>query len=114
MRKVLTGVLFTALFLLLLSALVVAEPETEATELPAEPTRAVTAFALCPAPSTEPAGSLPFVRRQPERALVVPAVDGGANLSPTPFSCDANGRVVCQARYVSSVYQLFRPEIAGG
>ena len=36
-----------------------------------------------------------------------------AAVSPA-HKCDSNGRILTSARYENSVYQLFRPEVAGG
>ena len=113
MRRVLYAVLLTGLYCLLLSALVVTPENTQ--------------------PQPDMAGSADFhaVFRPLVSALVPDAADVPANRSlhspvyaalPVLLVCaalllrarDANGRVLSAVRYENSVYQLFRPEVAGG
>ncbi len=113
MRKALYAVLLTGLFVLLLSALVVS-PETA--ETPAE---------------WNPPADFHAVFRPVISAVLPAAADVPSNrisesagiwILPVLFLCaapllalrDANGRVLCAVRYENSVYQLFRPEVAGG
>lgn len=113
MRKALYAVLLTGLFVLMLSALVVT-PETADVPAPADLTadfRAVfrpLVSAMVPDTADVPSG-------RTDAAMAVchlPVLTPCAAL----LSCarDANGRVLSAVRYENSVYQLFRPEVAGG
>ena len=112
MRKAFWAVVTIGLFLLLLSALVVT-PETAVREsAPALPVdyHAVLMTPVCPvAPDPlQPAGS--FESRV--------CLYGFALLCAFVFVLtarhDSNGRILTAARYENSVYQVFRPEVAGG
>ena len=112
MRKVWYAVLLTGLFLLMLSALVV----TPEAPVPAESpeTRAVLDAEFRPMVSALlPAADAPHLPDDVKpAALTIAAVMICACLF-TGLR-DANGRIISAARYENSVYQLFRPEVAGG
>lgn len=113
MRRVVYAVLLTGLFLLLLSALVVTPETAEAQPVP-------DLFADFHAVFR------PVVTAILPDAADVPAMSGGLRmllcalpallLCAASFAgfCDANGRVLSAVRYENSVYELFRPEVAGG
>ena len=110
--RILTGILFTALFLLMLSALVVAEPITEgdAPPQPHEPFSAV--FAPRALPTSEQmtdAGA-----RQCEREATAMTVSCTVAVSSPLLTRDANGFVLNASRYENCAYHIFRPEVAGG
>lgn len=111
-NKMLGGLLLAGIFLLLLSALVVT-PESSlpaAAELPAD-VHAVFMPAALPA-AADAAGQL---LRQPDwRVLLGVLFAPALLLLPAPATRDANGRIITAVRYENSVYQLFRPEVAGG
>ena len=112
MRKALYAVLLSALFLLLLSALVV--PSEAAEPLPAGSLPAHLHAAFClPVPAVPPQGEqMPASGGLHLLPSMLPALFAGAILL---FGVrDANGRVLSAVRYENSVYQLFRPEVAGG
>ena len=113
MRRTLYAVLLAGLFLLMLSALVVT-PESVENQPPMRMPQDFHAIfrpvisAILPEAADAPAGR--------------PAVQMILGFLPLLCLCavppdgvrDANGRVLCALRYENSVYQLFRPEIAGG
>lgn len=113
MRRALYVVLLTGLFLLMLSALVVTPEsrEVSAAALPPSDVRAVfrpLVSAILPDAADAPSGRSdmrPVLSLLP--ALLLCAVF-------LPGARDANGRVLTAVRYENSVYQLFRPEVAGG
>jgi len=113
MRRALYAVLLTGLFLLMLSALVVT-PETAdaqpAVDLSADFHAAFRPLvsAILPDAADAPAG-----RTSHSITLCTLPV---LLLCAALISCvrDANGRVLSAVRYENSVYQLFRPEVAGG
>lgn len=113
MRKALEAVLLAGLFLLLLSALVVT-PETPAEAaapvLP-EQMHAVFAPAILP-PVQETAQER--LRAADVSMAVLCALALTACALPCRAPADANGRIVTASRYENSVYQVFRPEVAGG
>ena len=114
MRKALWAFLCTGIFLLMLSALVVT-PETPAAAgavpvLP-EDLHAVFRPAVLPPPVDTADGGL----RQAEIGMsLLCAFLLAAVVLPRLCPTDANGRIITAVRYENSVYQLFRPEVAGG
>lgn len=113
MRKAMGAVLFAGLFLLLLSALVVT-PEASADSVPPAPPEnmhAVFAPALLPVVQ-EMAQSRLKTADESQPLLCALALAGCA--LPCCAPADANGRIVTAVRYENSVYQVFRPEVAGG
>lgn len=113
MRRALYAVLLTGLFLLLLSALVVTPdlPDAPASvRMPAD-FRAVFRPVISAA-LPEAADALPA---RPDLRVIL-------SVLPVLFMCaalflgvrDANGHVLTAVRYENSVYQVFRPEVAGG
>jgi hypothetical protein len=113
MRKALYAVLLTGLFVLMLSALVVT-PET------AETPAAVDLSADFHA-AFHPLVSVIL----PDAAAVTATQNADSAIfgalpvllfcaAPLSALRDANGRVLSAVRYENSVYQLFRPEVAGG
>ena len=111
MRKALMGVLLTGLFLLLLSALVVS-PEETAEPMPLPPREYHAAFLPMTALNDAAAGQLQSP--QPEAREAAAGVLLAAAVCCLCCVCDSNGRVLTAARYENSVYQVFRPEVAGG
>ena len=113
MRKALYAVLLTGLFVLMLSALVVT-PETAETPAAVDLTADFHAAfrplvsAILPDAAAAPAN------RMTDSAVfcVLPVLLFCA--APLSALRDANGRVLSAVRYENSVYQLFRPEVAGG
>lgn len=112
MRKALCAVLLTGLFVLLLSALVVT-PQTEADAAPAPLPPMQTQAVALPQP---PADGCGMAQARPEdvRAALVCLPACCAFALPGLMHRDSNGRVLCALRYENSVYQVFRPEVAGG
>lgn len=113
MRKALWAVCFTGLFLLMLSALVVTpEDALPAEPVPPLPLNAHLMFAAMPAPSAPVAQADAALSVLRFFFVLLPvSLLCAASL---PYSCDSNGRILTSARYENSVYQLFRPEVAGG
>jgi len=113
MRRALYAVLLTSLFLLLMSALVVT-PETAQVQ-PAADLSADFHAVFRPLVSAvlPDAADAPSSRASHSIALCTLPV---LLLCTALVSCarDANGRVLSAVRYENSVYQLFRPEVAGG
>jgi len=114
MRRALFGILLTGLFVLLLSALVVAPqsapPASSPPPLPRD-FHAVLMPAALPAAQAdltvpEAAEDLQLQALQPQQT----AADG----THRPAYADSNGRILRALRYENSFYQLFRPEVAGG
>lgn len=113
MRRALYAVLLTGLFALMLSALVVAPEAPQAPVPPPLPQDFHAVFRPLISAILPDAAALPS--SQPE---LRPAL----GLTPLVLLCavlltgtrDANGRVLSAVRYENSVYQLFRPEVAGG
>lgn len=113
MRKALWAICLTGLFLLMLSALVVT-PEDSLPREPVPPLPANAPVFLVAAPA--PAAPLADREAAGTEMLFFFALLGIsflAAVSPA-HKCDSNGRVLTSARYENSVYQLFRPEVAGG
>lgn len=113
MRKALYAVLLTGLFLLMLSALVVT-PETADVHPVADLSIDFqTAFRPLVSAILPDAADVPAARSDLRFTLcALPVL-----LLCAAFwacICDANGRVLTAVRYENSVYQLFRPEVAGG
>ena len=113
MRKALYAVLLTGLFVLMLSALVVTP---EAAETPAAVDLSAdfhAAFRPLVSAILPDAADAPANRISASAALGMLPV---FLLCAAPLSAlrDANGRVLSAVRYENSVYQLFRPEVAGG
>ena len=113
MRKWAVTVLVTGLFLLMLSALVVT-PE-DAVPPPAPVVHAdYHAVFVPPVDPPAPVTARTAENRQPlcsgVKAQSVLAVCGWQDGE----SRDSNGRVLSALRYENSVYQVFRPEVAGG
>lgn len=113
MRKAMGAVLLTGLFLLLLSALVVTPEASDRPQPPALPEHMHAAFvpAMLP-PVQEPAEAR--LRQADAGMTALCAVAEAACVPPRCAPADANGRVVTAVRYENSVYQVFRPGIAGG
>lgn len=114
MSKVFTIVAFCALFLLMLSALVVpttAESMPQSEPIPPSQLHAQFMPALLPAPDISSHGGmrLNFVRID---SIILFAAT--ALVLPTFLTRDANGRVLTAMRYENSYYQVFRQEVAGG
>lgn len=113
MRKALYAVLLSGLFLLMLSALVVSPDAAEAQPPVREPVDFHTAFK--PLVSAIMPDTAAAVTRCMDLRLIL-------SVLPVLFLCaalfcgvrDANGHVLTAARYENSVYQVFRPETAGG
>ena len=111
MRKVLGAILLTGLFLLLLSALVVT-PEDAAVPPPPPRPNIQAVFLPMPGPSAPTANAaLRPAGLHLLAAFLTAAFSARMMLSRT---CDSNGRVLRAVRYENCVYQLFRPEVAGG
>ena len=116
MRKALGIAAMAGLFLLLLSALVVASPQegvpARRMEPPTVPPDATVA-ALALAEGTLAAQANAGVQgTRMDARLDAPPTDG---LRRQPEGRhDANGRVLTAPRYAQSVYQVFRAELAGG
>lgn len=116
MRKALETAALAGLFLLLLSALVVASPQEGAPARRMEPPTvppdaAVAALASAEGTLAAQANAGPQGTRMDAR-LDAPPTDG---LRRQPEGRhDANGRVLTAPRYAQSVYQVFRAELAGG
>lgn len=113
MRRVVYAVLLTGLFLLLLSALVVTPETAEAQSTPDLSADFHAVFrpvvtAILPEAAVAPVNRL----SQAEALCLLPVLPLCAALLSR--ACDANGRVLSAVRYENSVYQLFRPEVAGG
>ena len=113
MRKVLGTMLLAGLFLLMLSALVVT-PEDAMPPPPLPPVANVKA-AFVPAVSVtgewQAIACAPGSARQTPGAAVLPVLTA---LLPAAGERDSNGRILRHGRYENSVYQVFRPEVAGG
>lgn len=113
MRRALFGFLLTGLFVLLLSALVVA-PETEP---PAGISRTPHDFHAVMIPAVLPAAQADLSVPEGTDDLqqhMLPAGQLSADGTGHPASSDSNGRILRTLRYENSFYQLFRPEVAGG
>ena len=113
MRKVMYTVLITGLFLLLLSALVVTPEVPEAVSLGEASTDFQAVFRPLQSVLLPSAADAP--RCSPGAQLLAWAMPVYALFCLIPgLTRDANGRVLTAVRYENSVYQLFRPEVAGG
>ena len=113
MRKALYAVLVTGLFVLMLSALVVS-PETAETPAAVDWSADFHAvFRPLVSAILPDAAAVPSTQNADSAVLCMLPV---FLLCAAPLSAlrDANGRVLSAVRYENSVYQLFRPEVAGG
>lgn len=110
-RNVLFTLLFAGLFLLLLSALVVSvspeglEPAIRAPQIAVLVPQPVQAYEANGLSAMRPLSSYPLWLYAVLSVLCLPVV---------AHNRDANGRVLTAIRYENSVYQVFRPEVAGG
>lgn len=113
-RKVWLTALLTGLFLLMLSALVVT-PADEAAPVRLLPAPADQHAVLLPMPAPQAPSSANAPARSPEWKLAVCAAALAiCRMAASAAQRDANGHVLRSVRYENSVYQLFRPEMAGG
>ena len=113
MRRALFGIVLTGLFVLLLSALVVA-PEPAPSAFPAPPPQDFHAVLMPAAPPSAQADlSTPQSAEDMQPLSEAPRQTASDGLC-RPASADSNGRVIRAMRYENSFYQLFRPEVAGG
>lgn len=113
MRKALWTICLTGLFLLLLSALVVTPEDALPREpVPPLPANAPVFVVAAPAPAALPADR-ETAGTEMRFFFALLAVPFLAAANPA-HKHDSNGRVLTSARYENSVYQLFRPEVAGG
>ena len=112
MRRVCYAVLLTGLFLLMLSALVVT-PEMPSVPEMAEISADLSAEFRPLVSVLMPEMDAPRTRDEVKLPVCLLAA---AVLCACLFTGlrDANGRILNAARYENSVYQLFRPEVAGG
>ncbi len=111
MRRALYTVLMVGLFALALSALVVS-PQEGVAEPAAAPTLSHVQAALLPQPPPDVTGAH---SRPPEARAVLAALPAPRFAMLTHLAQrDSNGRVLRALRYENSVYQVFRPEVAGG
>ncbi len=111
MRKAFAAVFWAGLFVLMLSALVVT-PHQEAPPKPEPPFPMHVAFA---AAAQRVLPSVPETMAKPcEHEEYSVKAEIGAGDALLPQHRDANGRVIRGGRYENSVYQVFRPETAGG
>ena len=113
MRRALTAVLLTGLFLLMLSALVVTPELTEAQPAVNGTADFHAVFRPLISAMLPDAADVPAGRTSQSVPVCVFSV---LLLCAALVLCtrDANGRVLSAVRYENSVYQLFRPEVAGG
>ena len=114
MRKVWLTALLTGLFLLMLSVLVVT-PADEAAPVRLLPAPADQHAVLLPMPPPQAPSTADAPARSPEWKLAVCAAAlAVCCMAASAAPHDANGHVLRSVRYENSVYQLFRPEMAGG
>ena len=116
MRKALGIAAMAGLFLLLLSALVVASPQEGALARRVEPPTMPPDVALAAMPSADG-----MIATQANAGVQGTRMDARLDAPPTDGlrrqpegRHDANGRVLTAPRYAQSVYQVFRTELAGG
>ena len=116
MRKALGIAAMAGLFLLLLSALVVASPQEGALTRRVEPPTMPPDVALAAMPSADG-----MIAAQANGGAQGARVDARLDVLPMDGlrrqpegRRDANGRVLTAPRYAQSVYQVFRAETAGG
>ena len=116
MRKALGVAAMVGLFLLLLSALVVASPQegalTRRIEPPTVPPDAALAAMVLPDGTLAPQANNGTQSVRMDVQLDAPPAAGV--VCQLQGRRDANGRVLTAPRYVQSVYQVFRAEAAGG
>lgn len=114
MGKILAVIAFSALFLLMLSALVVTtapEATPDLAPLSASQLNAQFMPALLPVPDISSHADM----RQPVVRFATLIFFATAALAlPLLRICDANGRILNARRYEDSYYQVFRQEVAGG
>ncbi len=110
--KVLAALCVLALALLLMSALVVCSAPADA-PAPADsmPVKAIIMPAALPAQETGISSDAAAASPRAIGAVIACVL---LCVPLMPICRDANGRVLCAARYENSFYQLFRPEVAGG
>lgn len=112
MRKALYAVLWTGLFLLLLSTLVVTPEAASAADILPPSSAQFHAFTLPAAPEPTCGADHPsFVQSRVFASSVSQKMEWAADPGAQH---DSNGRVLTSVRYENSVYQVFRPEVAGG
>lgn len=111
MRRALWTLLFGGVFLLMLSALVVAPPR-EAPPAPQWPPPQDAALCALPRDASIPAANHPVPQTESRRMEAVAAQ--ATHPLPIPQNTDANGRVLRDGRYENCVYQVFRASVAGG
>ena len=103
-------VLLMGVFLLMLSALVVSSEEPAAAA--GEPLPVNLHFIAAP-PSAAQA-DLPADGTEQKKGVVCEETVQTLHTPPLLRAFDSNGRVLTAVRYENSVYQVFRPEVAGG
>ncbi len=113
MRKAMYAVLLSGLFVLLLSALVVTPEAPAAPDVSDLRADFQAVFRPLVSAILPDAPAAPASRSAHSAALfALPVVLFCA--APLSALRDANGHVLSAVRYEDSVYQLFRPEVAGG
>lgn len=113
MRRAMYAVLLAGLFVLMLSALVVPPENTDLQPPMRMPADFRAAFRPLVSAILPDAADAPESRSDVRILLLVLPLPALCAVPPTGTR-DANGRVLCAHRYENSVYQLFRPEVAGG
>lgn len=114
MKKVLGTLLLTGVFLLLLSALVVTPEDLQPREsVQIDPAQLQAVLAALPTAAPADAAQVTPVRAPMYKVLGRAETSATAALA-APRMRDANGHILMAQRYESCVYQLFRPEVAGG
>jgi len=112
MRRALLGVLLTALFVLMLSALVVSP---EVPEMPVPLFSRDVHAVMVPMPPSSAQADLTAPEHPAElRLLAVCLLPAAALRLLRPAAADSNGRILRAVRYENSFYSLFRPEVACG
>ena len=113
MRKTAMVILLGGLFLLMLSALVVTPEDAAPPAVPSAPGQYHAVFAL---PAQPPAPvSAGLTAHKAQTGLIPSAAEAVVPEDWRSLGArDSNGRVLRAARYENSVYEVFRPEIAGG
>ena len=113
MRRIAVSVFLSGLFLLMLSALIVTpgDAQTPPVLTPAENFHAV--FMPLPEVPAPAAADAPDSRMH--AGFTNACAYAASPVQVAPAHCrDSNGRVLGVRRYENCVYQLFRPEVAGG
>jgi len=112
MRRALWTICLAGLFLLMLSALIVTPEDAAPREpVPPLPANAQIFLAAAPAPAAQTADRESLGADMRFFFVLLCALFPAAAAA---HKRDSNGRILTSARYVNSVYQLFRPEVAGG